>query len=295
MNISNLAAGLAGRSSAVFKKHGPTMLTAAGITGFGVTTVLVGKAVLRSQEKAKTLRLRFEEISTRPLTDDYNKHARNREASLQFFKDAAPIVRDFLPAIAVGAVSVTCVVTAHGMLKQQRAALVAAYATLDSAYRAYRKRVQQEIGEERELELYRHPRRIESIDPDTGEACEIFDDADLQHHASPYAKFFDETSVYWKKTPEFNLTFLLSQQQFMNDRLRLHGFLFLNEVYEALGLPRTQAGQVVGWKYKKDGSNDGFVSFGIHDIFDESSRAFVNGYEHTILLDFNVDGLIKID
>jgi hypothetical protein len=66
----------------------------------------------------------------------------------------------------------------------------------------------------------------------------------------------------------------------------------LNEVYDSLGLERSQAGQIVGWSL--DGNGDGYVDFGIHDIADESNRAFVNGLEHTVFLDFNVDGPIRI-
>jgi hypothetical protein len=294
MKIQEFASRLSGKAEAQFRKNGPTILTGLGVAGFGLTTVLVGRAVLRSQDKVKTLKFRTQEIKERELDEKYTRQQQSHDMGVLWLRSAKPILVDFAPAIVAGAASVTCVVTAHGMLKQQRAALVAAYAALDTGFRAYRKRVQDEIGESKELELFRGMGRV-TVEDDQGQPCEIFDTADLQHHASQYAKFFDESSVYWKKTPEWNLTFLLSQQEFANQRLQARGFLFLNDVYEALGLPHTQAGQAVGWKRDKTGKNDGFVSFGIHDIFDESSRAFVNGYEHTILLDFNVDGVILID
>jgi hypothetical protein len=115
---------------------------------------------------------------------------------------------------------------------------------------------------------------------------------------SPYARFFDETSPNWVKTAEWNMIFLRAQEQWANDRLRMYGYLFLNEVYEALGLERSQAGQVVGWRVDKDGHSptggDGFVSFGLADMYDDNARAFVNGLENVALLDFNVDGPIRI-
>ena len=58
-----------------------------------------------------------------------------------------------------------------------------------------------------------------------------------------------------------------------------------------LGFPRTQAGQIVGWVYdEKNPIGDNFVDFGIYNLDSERARAFVNGYERSILLDFNVDG-----
>ena len=84
--------------------------------------------------------------------------------------------------------------------------------------------------------------------------------------------------------------FLRKQQDYANEVLKCKGYLFLNDVYAMLGIPKTKAGQVVGWKWDSNGDN--YVDFGIYDVTDERKRAFVNGYERNILLDFNVDGNI---
>lgn len=108
---------------------------------------------------------------------------------------------------------------------------------------------------------------------------------------SQYARFFDESCREWCNTPEFNLIFLKYKQAYFNNLLIARGYVFLNEVYDELGMPRSQAGQVVGWL--RNGKNsDGFIDFGIFDRNDEANRAFVNGTENVILLDFNVDGVI---
>jgi hypothetical protein len=56
-----------------------------------------------------------------------------------------------------------------------------------------------------------------------------------------------------------------------------------------LDIPRTQAGAVVCWVR---GQGDDFIDFGIFDGNDDATRRFVNGCERSILLDFNVDGVI---
>ena len=87
--------------------------------------------------------------------------------------------------------------------------------------------------------------------------------------------------------------FLRRQEDWANELLKAKGHLFLNEVYDMLGIPRTKAGQVVGWIYdEKNPIGDNFVDFGIYDIHRPRNRDFVNGIERTILLDFNVDGNI---
>ena len=85
--------------------------------------------------------------------------------------------------------------------------------------------------------------------------------------------------------------YLKKQQAYATDKLRAQGYLFMNEVYEMLGIPKTVIGQRVGWVYDENNPvGDNFVDFGIYDLYNEKARDFVNGYERAILLDFNVDG-----
>ena len=110
---------------------------------------------------------------------------------------------------------------------------------------------------------------------------------------SDYAKCFDDGCTGWTKNGEMKLMFLRRELDWANERLKARGYLFLNEVYESLGIPRTKAGQVVGWVYdEKNPRGDNYVDFGIYNIYDEKARDFVNGYERSIWLDFNVDGNI---
>lgn len=107
---------------------------------------------------------------------------------------------------------------------------------------------------------------------------------------SDYARFFDAGCVGWTKDAEYNLMFLRQQQRHANDLLKAKGYLFLNDVYEMLDIPRSKAGQVVGWIYdEKNPISDNFVDFGLN--LDRNSD-FVNGYCSTVLLDFNVNGNI---
>ena len=111
-----------------------------------------------------------------------------------------------------------------------------------------------------------------------------------RYSVSPYARWFNEKCVGWCKDSETNKFFLLHQQAYANELLKARGYLFLNEIYDMLGIPRTKAGQVVGWVFDKENPiGDNFVNFG---LYDNQNEDFVNGYENSILLDFNVDGMI---
>ena len=107
---------------------------------------------------------------------------------------------------------------------------------------------------------------------------------------SQYARVFDDTCIGWTKSSEKNLLYLRHQCHYCNDLLKAKGRLYLNEVYDVLGIPRTEAGHAVGWIYnEEEPTGDNYVDFG---IYTERGRHFVNGYENSILLDFNVDGVI---
>lgn len=105
---------------------------------------------------------------------------------------------------------------------------------------------------------------------------------------SEYAKWFDDRSHGWTKNPETNKVFLNLQQNYANEKLKARGYLFLNEVYDMLGISRTRAGQCVGWVYDTDNPvGDNCVDFG---LYEEYNREFIDGVENKALLDFNVDG-----
>lgn len=136
--------------------------------------------------------------------------------------------------------------------------------------------------------------KITIIIEDSNNEVEILKEETVKKEASPmfssYARFFDESCPVWSNDSETNLTFLKTQEQYATEKLRAQGYLFLNDVYDMLGIARTKAGQVVGWVYdEKNPLGDNRVDFG---IYDEHNRDFVNGYKDTALLDFNVDGNI---
>lgn len=107
---------------------------------------------------------------------------------------------------------------------------------------------------------------------------------------SPYARFFNSSCPGWSKDPEMNKLFLKQIENYMNEKLRAQGYLFLNEVYDQLGMARSKLGQVVGWIYNPENPiGDNYVDF---DIYSDRNQDFVNGIETDALLDFNVDGCI---
>ena len=54
-------------------------------------------------------------------------------------------------------------------------------------------------------------------------------------------------SVFSEPDVEFGKEYLKHSEQYLNDRLKLHGFLFLNEALDSLGIKLIKRGQLDGW------------------------------------------------
>lgn len=280
-NIQNAVTKVGFRAVLLARKHGPTILTGAGVIGGVVTTVMASKATLKLDDILTDHALDMEDLKR------IQPEPEAKEVAYIYAKTSLKVARLYAPAFSVGALSATSVLTAHGLMRQREASLTAAYVAIEKGFNEYRKRVEEAYGVDVESAL-RHG-FIEERNDDTKKG-EVKVVTKVAGQPSVYARFFDQSSPAWERTPDYNMFFLKSQQEYFNLKLQARGHVFLNEVYDALGLPRSSAGQVVGWVISVDGDN--YIDFGLFDGTRTAVREFVNGDEAAILLDFNVDGVI---
>lgn len=285
------------------KKHSPEILVAAGVIGTVTSAVMACKATLKvndiltdAKDQLNTI---HECVSDPQMKGKYTEEDAKKDTTIVYTQTGVKLVKLYGPSVALGVLSITSILASNNILRKRNVALAAAYTTIDKSFKEYRNRVIERFGKEvdRELKYNIKKQKVEETvtDPETGKEKKVKKTIDVAgpELASPYARFYDDGCNSWEKDAEANLFFLRAEQNLANDRLRARGYLFLNEVYERLGIPTTKAGQVVGWIYdpeNPDHQGDNYVDFGIYDINREKSRDFVNGYERVILLDFNVDG-----
>ena len=284
------------------QKHSPEILAGVGVVGVVASTVMACKATMKLNdilEESKETRDKIREVESNPRYEEqYSHEDAKKDLVINYTQTAMKVAKLYAPAVILGSASLGCLLASNDILRKRNAALSAAYMTVDKSFKEYRQRVVDRFGEEVEKEI-RYNIKAEEVtstvvaeDGSETTVTETIKTMDPNLY-SDYAKFFDEASPYWQKDPEYNLMFLKSQQQYATDLLRARGRLFLNEVYDMLGIDKTKAGQIVGWVYNPENPiGDNFVDFGIFDMSKERVRAFVNGYEPNILLDFNVDGNI---
>lgn len=295
------------------KKRSPELLIVAGVIGTVTSAVMACKATLKVEEIMAESNETVEKIHEARTLDgqpsaknpesviEYSANDEKSDLAKVYIQTGLKLAHLYAPSVVLGALSITCFITSHNIMRKRCANLAAAYGTLDQAFKAYRKRVAERFGEEVEKEIRYNikAKEIEKtiVDPETGEEKTVKETVKVMEGdpsaASPYAAEFSESNPNYCKDPEMSFAFLRAQQSYFNDLLRAKGHVFLNEVYDALGLPRTKAGAIVGWVYDSDAPvGDNYISFDMSSVNKEKVRDFINGVEPTIMLDFNVDGVI---
>jgi len=284
------------------KKHSPEILLGVGIAA-GVGCVIVackatydhlGEVVADHITEMEEINDTTVDETGKPIDMDAAKAKVYRKMVVKRCAlTTGEIIKLYLPAAALGAVSVAAILGSHHIMLGRIAGLTAAYTAVDEAFKEYRARVVEKYGEEEDFNLrYGVEEKEVTVQKENedGVVEEVNEKIKTAHidKYSMYAKFFDQSCKAWEKNPEYNLLYLTAQQEYFNTLLSSRGYVFLNEVYDALGIERTSYGQVVGWL---KGVGDGYIDFGIYNN-EEATRRFVNGLEPVILLDFNVDGVI---
>lgn len=261
------------------QKHAPTLMFGAGIIGVVGSTVLACKATLELSNELD--KMKDEQMYVRHARDEGELD--DKAVAFVYAKNLAHVAKLYAPAAIVGLAGIGALTGSHVTLNRRNAGLTAAYAAIDKAYDEYRARVRDELGDDKESDLYRG---IETSAKGKGGKSEELV-IPMENGASPYARCFDECSTQWVRNAEYNRHWVRCQEAQANDQLHSRGHLFLNEVYRGLGLEDTPAGAVTGWIMGAGG--DDFVDFGLHDPRNER---FMAGHEQSAWLDFNVDGVI---
>jgi hypothetical protein len=290
------------RTGLKLRKHSPEILLAAGVVGVVTSGVMACKATLKVEEIIDDAKNKIDMIHTvsadPDMNEKYSEEDSKKDLAIVYTQTAVKLVKLYGPSVALGVVSLGCMIGSNRILNKRNVALAAAYTAVDKSFKEYRGRVIERFGKQLDKELKYGIKAEEveevSVDEKGKETTQKTTLEVMDPNAySPYSIVFDDGNTGWDPDPELTKYFLIQQQNWANDRLKAKGHLFLNEVYDMLGAKRTKAGAQVGWVYdEKNPVGDNYVDFGIFDIYNPKSRDFVNGYEKVIVLDFNVDGVI---
>ena len=301
-NIVNSATKTFHRVGFQIKKHSPEILLVTGITGVVTSAVMACKATTKVdaivEESKKSIDMIHEGMEAGNICDvEYTEEDGKKDLAIVYIQTGVKFAKLYGPSVLLGLTSIGCILASNNIIHKRNVALSAAYTAIDTSFKGYRSRVIERFGESMDRELRYNIKTQEVketvVDEETGKKKTVKSTVSVvdPNTYSDYARFFDEYCAGWTKDAEYNLMFLRQQQNYANELLKSRGHLFLNEVYDMLGIDRTKAGNIVGWIYdEKHPIGDNFVDFGIYVLDNEKARDFVNGRERSILLDFNVDG-----
>ena len=296
--ISNFVTSKLGRQALVLQKHSPKIMFVAGVIGVGATVVLACRATLKVDDVLQDHEKQMDKIDLARRTIDidnnvhqYTDNDAKRDKMVVYSKTVVELIKLYGPSVVIGTASIAMLTGAHVVLSRRNVGLTAAYAAIEKGFREYRQRVSDEYGPDKEREL-RYDLTPCEVEDEAGNKSTVM--VRKSGDKSIYARCFDELSTSWVDMDAggeiYNPIFLRTTQAYMNDLLRSRGHVTLNDVYDALGMPRTKEGFVVGWVLGSGG--DDYIDFGVFEGDTDTAIRFVRGEAPGIWLDFNVDGVI---
>uniref|UniRef100_A0AAU7GYZ0 Uncharacterized protein n=1 Tax=Streptomyces phage Scarif TaxID=3158858 RepID=A0AAU7GYZ0_9CAUD len=275
------------------KTHSPVLMLGAGAIGVGATVFLACRATLKVSDILEEGESHLEKADH---LNNINEEERKKAKFGVKLQTAIKIAKAYAPATIVGVASIGLMTGSHIILKRRNAATAAALATVSKGFQEYRSRVVADQGKEKDLE-YRFGTAEKEIAEEgpNGIETKLVKGPDLSEVKKQtewdYARVFDDSNDNWSSIPNQNQMFIQMVENHANRLLTVQGFVFLNEVYEMLGFPKTAAGQIVGWVVNpREGKGDGVIDFGVFNDGVYKGKQWVNGHKPAILLDFNVDG-----
>lgn len=291
------------------KKYSPEILLGLGITGVLGSTVLACKATLKCEsllEEHEEKMAKIDECVQLAEAGEvsYTAEEAKKERQIVKVQTAVNFVKLYWPSATLMVTSIGCILGSYKIMNKRNVALMAAYKLVEDAFAKYRNRVVQELGEAKDSHFMYGTETVEDVVETVDENGkkkkvkrereQIIPGANL----SGFARIFEPEkpdqygswtgSTQWCKNHEYNLTFLSQKEKYFNDMLVVKGFVTMNDVYDELGFPRTEAGMIAGWRYKSE-RGDGYISFRPKGI--DGNWACGNDGD-PIILDFNIDGCI---
>ena len=273
------------------KKYAPELLLGGALVSGTACIITASKATLKAKNSMDAHKERKLEIANKVDSEIITSEEAKDEMRKEIVKVGLELAKEYAIPFSLYAATIGCVFGSYKVQKSRIQALSTTLAAMSAAYSSLVARLKS--GAENGLtaeEVLNGKVAIPETDADgnpTGETnlMTLNDPND-----SPFRFRFDRYSTVWNPHHCSNETILMSELNWCNNLLQIQGYLFLNDVLDRLGIPRTKAGQILGWRTNGDG--DGYVDFGVVDCATLTGAKYDdNAFE----LNFNVDGDILTD
>lgn len=310
MNLTNLTNTLSRVGTAALRTlehHAPKILLGTSIVcGIGAT-VTACKATLKLPETMKEITENVEAAKAMEVEEGEQDATKNKEVVKSYISGGIKLAKLYGPSVGLTVTSVACALAGNHMMNQRYAGALAALGSTEKMFDNYRKRVVEEFGEEKDTQFANGIREVVTEEPvlnkdgtpktDKNGEVKTTKKTSVEYdpNVNKYSRMFDElSSKEWDPNPDYNVSNLLGRQQYFNDMLHAHRYLFLNDVYKELGYPVTAYGQDMGWVIDEDTPN-AVVDLGLYDITNSGKRRIedIDKYTNGCLLTFKGVRYIK--
>lgn len=281
------------------KKHSPEIYLISGLV------VIIGGVVYACKQSTKLPEVleesqerveHIQEVAADPEQTEITVGTKNKELAKAYAHTGVELVKLYAGPVVVLATGGSLILVSHKIIKGRNAALSAVYTGLSTTFNNYRKRVAEKYGTEVEEELrYGITTKTvkEKVTDENGEVHTVKNKVAIVTPGpeSDYIRYITNKNCNWDEETEYVELFLNKTQRYANDILCTRGYLYLNTVYEMLGVKQSKLGQEIGWLYRRDNPDgDNQVIFKVKKVQIPVSNDPDDGYQVAYMIDFNVDG-----
>lgn len=206
------------RSKLHLKRASPTILTYVAAIGVVATSVMAVKATPKAM------------MLLEQATDEKGEEL----TKLEVVRVAGPV---YIPALAIGVSTISCIFGANVLNKRNQASLVSAYALLNQSYQQYRNAAKTVYGEDADEKIKIEAAKNVYVSAD---GCYIYDPESESEEILFYDTFCQR---YFTST----MSSVINAQYHVNRNFALRGWSDLNELYDFLGLEGHRGGDLIGW------------------------------------------------
>jgi len=204
----------------VISKNSPTLLTGLAVTGLITTTILAVKATPKALQLIE-------------MAEYENKGQLTKREVVEV------AWKPYIPAAAVGAASIACIIGANHISLRRNAAIASLYSLTDAAFTEYKAKVVETIGKNKE-EKVRNEIAEEKVAKNP--ATNIIFTGKGEHLC------YDSLSGRYFKSDIESIRRTVNK---INHELMSEMFIPLNDVYSALGLAPVKLGEEIGLDIEK--------------------------------------------
>lgn len=221
------------KSGLYIKKYSPVALSCIASVGVVVTTVVAVKATPKAMVKIH---------ADSRKNHDGDPYAYTKKEAV------ASAWKCYIPAVAIGASTIACIMGANALNRRQQAALTSAYALVQNSYKEYKDKLKELYGEEA------HNAIVDSIMSEKCKDVSIYtpgiwaspSSLDFGEGMEPEVvrTFYDSFSQRYFET---TIEKVIQAEYHLNRNFMFFGTIALNDFYDFLGLEKTDFGDTVGW------------------------------------------------